>query len=124
MPKYKIIKGESLEATIEKSEHKPTEFKVSDVVAHVEAVEKAIKELESKISLEEAIVKNIEKQHPAISKINEQLKQACYLSLKSKLAIVPAKDKLKQLKESMEEYKSELKELKDQTGIDIWKKKK
>ena len=122
MPKYKIIKGEGLEATIEKTEHEPTEFEINTVMVHVEAVEKTIKELEAKISLEKAIIKNIEDQHPGVVALNEQLRQSCYLYMKSKLAIVPAKGQLDKLKKSMKEYKEELNELKDQTGIDIWKK--
>ena len=124
MPKFKIIKGEGLEATIEKSEHKPTKFEVKNVVEHIGAVDKAIKETEAKIGLEKAIIANISKQHPQVLKINEQVRQACYLFMKSKLAIVPVQDQLDKLKDSMKEYEEELNELKDQTGIDIWKKKK
>ena len=122
MPKYKIIKGKGIEATIEKSEHAPTEFEVKNVAEHVEAVNKTIKETEAKISLEKAIITNIGNQHPGVLAMNEQLRQACYLYMKSKLALVPAKEGLKQLNESMDEYKEELNELKEQTGIDIWKK--
>jgi len=124
MPKFKIIKGEGLEATIEKSEHKPTEFEVSNVKDHIEAVEKSIVEITAKLGMEKATVTNIENNYPGVKVLEEETKQACYLMLKSKMEIVPLEDKLKQLKDSMEEYKEELKELKDQTGIDIWKKKK
>ena len=124
MPKYKIIKGDGLEAVIEKTEHEPTQFEAINVKNHLEAVEKTIEELEAKIKLEEAIITNIENNHPGIKVIDEELKQACYLSIKSKMAIIPAKQKLDELNKSMDEYKKELKEIKSQTGINIWKKKK
>lgn len=122
MPKYKIIKGKGLEATIEKSEHKPTSFEAKKVKEHLDAVEKTIKELTAKIGMEKATVVNIDNNYPEIKKLKEETKQACYLSLKSKMATLPLEDKLKELEESLKEYKKELKEIKDQTGIDIWKK--
>jgi len=41
--KFKIIKGEGLKATIEKSEHEPTQFEVINVKNHCEAVKKLSK---------------------------------------------------------------------------------
>ena len=122
--KFKIIQGKGLEATIEKTEHKPTEFKVKDVKNHCDAVEKTIKELSAKIKLEEAMISNIERNHKELQNLDETLIQACYLLTKSKLAILPAQEKLDELRKSMKEYKEEIDLLEEQTGIKIWETKK
>lgn len=121
MPRFKIIKGEGLNATIEKSNHAPTEFTIESVKKHVEAVKTTIKEMDAKIGLEKAMLSNIEKNHSAILKLSEKLRQACYLQMKSKMAILQAEEKLKALKGSMDEYNEELEEVKEQTGIDLIK---
>ena len=119
MPKFKIIKGKGLEAIIEKTEHLPTTFSLDKVKEHINAVKKTIKETDAKISLEEAMVKNIERNHPGLDTLSEELKQACYLLLKSRLAILPAQAHVDELKKSLVEYNEELKEIEDQTGLKI-----
>jgi uncharacterized coiled-coil DUF342 family protein len=120
MPKFKIIEGEGIDTVMEKSEHLPTQFNVKDVKTHLDAVNKAITELEAKIKLEEAIVGNIERNHPGILVLEEEIRQACYLYMKSKMAIVPAQEQLDGLKKSMEEYKEEIDSMAEQTGINIF----
>ena len=122
--KFKIIKGEGLKATIEKSEHEPTQFEVINVKNHCEAVKKTIKELGAKIKLEEAMISNIERNHKELQNLDETLIQACYLLTKSKLAILPAQEKLDELNGSMKEYQKEIDLLEEQTGIKIWETQK
>jgi len=60
---------------------------------------------------------NIERNHKELQNLDETLIQACYLLTKSKLAILPAQEKLDELKGSMKEYEKEIDLLEEQTGI-------
>jgi hypothetical protein len=118
MPKFKLISGEGIEATLEKSEHAPTQFEIKSVKSHYDAVTKAVTELEAQIRLEEAIMNNVANNHE-IMILSDEIRQACYLYIKSKMAITGAQDKLDGLKQSLSEYDKELAEVKEQTGLDF-----
>lgn len=120
MPKYKVISMEDDTIKIEKTDFK-VEFATKEVKEHYENLQKALKECEAKISLEEATQTNIINNHSEVKELKEEIKQACYLLIKSILDIQPFVQRSQQITKALKEYDEELEEIKKQTEIDILK---
>jgi hypothetical protein len=118
MAKYKILSGEKLETKVEKTDF-TAEFTMQEVKTHYEQLIKAKTELESKISYEKARIQNIEENHPKVKKLIEEIKQAAYLYVVSKMQLSQAEERYKHVVNVLKEYNLELEEIKVQTGLSI-----
>jgi uncharacterized coiled-coil DUF342 family protein len=118
MPKYRITEGEHLDAVIEKSDYAFT-FNFGDVKAGYDYALKLKKEIDAKIRYEQAVQKNIEENHPGIVELSDELKQASFMYVKSKLQSEPLKEKLIEVEKAILDTEHDLADIKEQTGLEL-----
>ncbi|OQB08214.1 MAG: hypothetical protein BWY21_01394 [Parcubacteria group bacterium ADurb.Bin216] len=94
-----------------------SEITLVDVQGAINQNEKAIRELEANMKIQEAKMKNVEEHHPEVKDIKEITRQACYLYQESFSFCKVAKEKLKDLKNANKEMHEQVKEIEKQTGL-------
>ena len=96
------------------------EFTMQELKDHEERVDGMIREIESKLEVEEATKKNVDANHgDAVALVSqlEPLKQhALFLWLRSQATIAELAPKLENLKKAFDEHNTEVKDIIKQTG--------
>lgn len=100
----KVNKKDFKQSVIKRS-NLTNEFTLQDVEDHLSELERAEKELVSQIKLSTAVVGNVERNHPMVSKMSpEQLNAAAYLAETNKI-ISDSEKKLKGIRQTKKNYK-------------------
>lgn len=129
---YEVIKVEedSNFSTILKK-NVEVEFTMAELHEHEGRVNNIKKEVETKLAMEQAAMKNVEEHHgEAIMMVKdmEPLKQhALLMWLKSKATVLELEPKMKEITEALEAHQEEVKDIKEKinwVAPDISKKKK
>jgi hypothetical protein len=117
--KYRVVKPNEVPelAIIEKS-NISVEIKLGDTLSNLEYNRKQMESLESEIKLKEALVKNVEVNHPKILKIDEKTQLICHTYYEANRFVTLGKEKLKEFKEAQKELQKEVDEIKAQTGLE------
>ncbi len=92
-------------------------FTIGDIDRDVLYLEKAKKELEAQMKLEEAKKSNVVGTHPHIAEMSEEDRVATYLYQQAFAFCKVAESKIKQITEQIESYGTEKEEILKQTGI-------
>lgn len=118
MPTYKILEGEGLEATIEKTGFTTT-FTMKPVKEAIEKNKQTIRELDSMIKVEKAKMVNVENNHEIVKTIDplEAVAVAVWQRAKDKVSELEAQQA--EVQRFNDEFEPELKEIEEQTGITI-----
>lgn len=95
------------------------EFKMSDVKAHMEKLDKLQRELEGQIKLEEAKMVNVFDRHDAVHNLTDEQMNAISVYYEAKKLKTKCEAKLKEVEEAKIEYQDELVEIKDQIGVTL-----
>jgi len=122
--KYEVIKKakNNQEATIKKS-GVTVEFTMAQVADHYKNLGKVKKELEAKISYEQAKLLNIIEHNPIVSQITDEKERlAIFMAVECEALIKKAQDDLDSYVKAIQEYSSELFEIEKQTGISMKEK--
>ena len=93
------------------------EFKMSEVKAHLDKIEKAKKELSAQIELEAAKMANVEEHHPFVKEFEGERLAAVAIYAETKTRHKVCSEKLEQIEKVEAETLADLEEVKTQTGL-------
>lgn len=117
MPTYKLkTEGETQILCKSNFEH---EFTVDSVKQHLDYLKKKKTELTAQKSLEEAKMENIKSFHPEVLELTTEKRNAVALYDKAETMAKVCEEGLKAVEVQYSEYEQELKDIKEQTGIEI-----
>jgi hypothetical protein len=118
---YKIIENKEnpLESIIEK-DGITVQFTLVGMETQAKMVEKKLTEMKAQLELEEASAKNVENNHPeVIDPSEEEIKKAhnivLHISYKTKAKEIA--EEIAKIEQAFVDYKAELDEIKNQTGL-------
>ena len=99
------------------------EFSVMEVYDNIKSLEKLKRELEPMLKVYEAKITNIVNNHPEVLKLSEDMLVAAYLYNEASVFVKEAKKKLKEVDKQLKVQKKDLKDIAEQTGLELWLKK-
>lgn len=100
------------------------EYDLEKVKEGYKKIEEMIKALEAEMGVEKAKVVNIEELHEIVKTLKEEDVVAVCLWQEAKGRAKQKEDKINELKEILADADNELKQIKQQLGVEIWKTKK
>lgn len=120
MLQYKIVKkAKNIEETVIECSNITNEFTIADVNYNITQLEKAKRELEPVIKLQEAKISNIVEHNPSVLKLTDTERMAAHLYNESSIFIKEANKKIKEIDKQLKKQKADLAEIKKQTGLEI-----
>jgi methyl-accepting chemotaxis protein len=122
MYKYKVVEKseEDFNSVIEKTGIK-AKFTLGQVDADARRIRKALVELEAQSKLENAKIENIEHHHPSVKDMGDEERFTIHMYEEAKQIVKQADAKIKEIKEALEGYEGELKDIEEQTGLTLKK---
>lgn len=110
--KYKIHKkaDDIKDAVIEKTGHK-IHFTMREVESTREQNRKTKEEIDAKVRIEKAKMKNIEKNHPFVKEMSEKDRNTVYMYYEAQQFVTMGEEKLKEFEENDKELQEELIEI-------------
>lgn len=118
MIKYKILKDENGELTIEKK-GKVFSFSSLDVIKDLEQLNKQKKAYEAQRELNRAEMKNMEEFHPFVKELSDEDIHTAHMYWESKKMVDALDKKLPEFDEAIAETEEAVKAIEEQCGINI-----
>ena len=103
---------------IEKSDF-TSEFRLEDVKAYIEKLKRSKQELEAQVSLEQAKIDNVKEYHAEVFDLPEEKKTAIVIVEKAKELKEVCEKKLEEIEVAFKQYREDLNEVKEQTGLSV-----
>lgn len=118
MIKYKILKDENGELTIEKK-GKVFSFSSLDVIKDLEQLNKQKKAYEAQRELNRAEMKNMEEFHPFVKELSDEDIHTAHMYWESKKMVDALDKKLPEFDDAIAETEQAIKDVEEQCGINI-----
>jgi hypothetical protein len=114
----KVNKEDPL-ATVIVKENITAEFDMRKIDSDISYLEKNRKEIEGQVTIAEAKKQNVLNNYPWVKKMSQHDQIAVYLYYESDAVVREGLKKLEEVKEQLNEYDQEKKEIVKQTGLDF-----
>lgn len=116
---YKIVKKNSVpELTVIEKSNIKTEITLADTLSSLEYNKKQMESIEAEINLKKALITNVVTNFPGVQDIDPKMQIACHTYYEAGRYVKIAEDKLKEFKKAQIELQREVKEIREQTGIE------
>ncbi len=120
MLKYKIKKKSKVTAdSIIEVSGITREFSIAEVNDNIKSLEKLKREIEPMVGVYEAKITNIVNNHPEVLKLSDEMRTAAYLYNEAYVFVKEAKKKLKEVDKQLKVQKKDLKDIANQTGLEL-----
>lgn len=117
---YKVKQtSEDESAVIIEKSGQVSEFTVADVRSNRKDLEKTLKQIKGQKELEDAKVTNIKEHNPFVLDMSEKDLHAAYMYWEAYAISKVCEKKIKEIEDALTKGEQEIKDIKEQTGIEI-----